>query len=128
MAFLTRKGSSKTSAKYSRLGALSSGDAQIQNVKSGKVYVFGDHDVAEEEEQIEYEMPEMRSRKGGPANGSTTTTMIDETPAQEQYFETEILEGETLQALSLKYACHVSFFLEPIHIFSCFYHLVFKFN
>ncbi|XP_005100404.1 lysM and putative peptidoglycan-binding domain-containing protein 3 [Aplysia californica] len=97
------KASSRTGRHGESDSKACSHGAQVQNVKAARVYVFGDDDIAEEEETVEFEM---RSRgKGSSTPGSTT--FIEETP-QVQYFEKEIQDGETLQAIALKYACQVS--------------------
>lgn len=72
--------------------------AQVQNVKKSNVYVFGDADV-EEDEIVEYEMSEMRSR-----NQRSKKKKEKEEPL---YFDRQITEGDTLQSLSLQFGCPV---------------------
>lgn len=78
---------------------------QVQNVKAARVYIFGDDDIVEDDEndQTEFEMPEIRSRRGQQGIGSGGR--LEE---EKFYFEKEIVDGETLQSVSLKYACPVS--------------------
>ena len=99
--------SSNREKAFSNSGYNNNG-GQIQNVKAAKVYVFGNDNVAEDE-NIEFEMPEMRSRHKVPSDKKATCFIEDtETSIQDSYFEKEILDGETLQAIALKYACPVS--------------------
>ncbi|GFS13088.1 lysM and putative peptidoglycan-binding domain-containing protein 3 [Elysia marginata] len=80
--------------------------AQVQNVKAARVYVFGDSNLAEDDENVEFEMPTMSmSRHRGASAFAQEASFEDEQPT---YFEREIGEGETLQAIALKYACPVS--------------------
>lgn len=77
---------------------------QVQNVKAARVYVFGDSDLAEDDsnENVEFEMPEIRARRGQNGDHSRLGDEDDEV-----FYEKEINEGETLQSLSLKYSCPV---------------------
>jgi len=73
--------------------------AQVQNVKKSRVYVFGDTDI-QEDEVVEFEMSEVRSRKG--------PKLVDpKEKEQPLYFEREIAEGDSLQSLSIQYGCPV---------------------
>ena len=84
--------------------------AQVQNVKAARVYVFGDSNLVDDEENIEFEMPTMStSRHRGTSAFVQEATIDEEHPT---YFEKEISEGETLQAIALKYACPVSMEVE----------------
>lgn len=78
---------------YQQLGA------EVQNTKKSRVYVFGDADV-KEDEVVEFEMSDVRSRKGG-------TKPITRDDDEEIYYEREITEGDTLRSLSLQYGCPV---------------------
>ncbi|KAK7496863.1 hypothetical protein BaRGS_00011843 [Batillaria attramentaria] len=78
---------------------------QVQNVKAARVYVFGNDDVYEDDEQVEFEMPEMRARRGQQGAVGFTSEAQQE---GETYFEKEIGDGDTLQSIALKYSCPVS--------------------
>ncbi|XP_076444283.1 lysM and putative peptidoglycan-binding domain-containing protein 3-like [Babylonia areolata] len=84
-----------------------SSKGQIQNVKAARVYVFGDSDIVENDggDVAEFEMPEIRSRRG--QNGCAGSSSVS-AQEEEAFFEKEISDGETLQSLSLKYACPMS--------------------
>lgn len=73
-------------------------EAQVQNVKKSRVYVFGDADI-EEDEIVEYEMSEMRSR-----NKRRKQKKEKEKPL---FFDRKITDGDTLQSLSLQFGCPV---------------------
>ncbi|XP_063432584.1 lysM and putative peptidoglycan-binding domain-containing protein 3-like [Mytilus trossulus] len=73
--------------------------AQVQNVKKSRVYVFGDADL-EEDEIVEYEMSEMRSR-----NQQTKKNKQKKEPL---LFDRKITDGDTLQSLSLQFGCPVA--------------------
>lgn len=75
-------------------------DAEVQNSKKSRVYVFGNADV-QEDEVVEFEMSDVRSRKGGPK-----PTQKDED--EQLYYERELTEGDTLRSLSLQYGCPVA--------------------
>nr|KAG5706571.1 hypothetical protein BaRGS_028742 [Batillaria attramentaria] len=77
----------------------------VQNVKAARVYVFGNDDVYEDDEQVEFEMPEMRARRGQQGAVGFTSEAQQE---GETYFEKEIGDGDTLQSIALKYSCPVS--------------------
>lgn len=74
-------------------------EAQVQNVKKSRVYVFGDADI-EEDEIVEYEMSEMRSR-----NKRRKQKKEKEEPL---FFDRKISDGDTLQSLSLQFGCPVA--------------------
>lgn len=81
---------------------------QVQNVKAARVYVFGEGNFVEDDidETVEFEMPAMRARRGASeGRGSSFQHTAEE---EEVFYEKKIVEGETLQSLSLKYACPVS--------------------
>ncbi|GFO40850.1 lysm and putative peptidoglycan-binding domain-containing protein 3 [Plakobranchus ocellatus] len=99
-----RPGRKKDSSFASDRHELNNG-AQVQNVKAARVYVFGDSNLVEDEEQIEFEMPVMTNRHRGARAFARGPDSDDDQPT---YFEKEIDEGETLQAIALKYACPVS--------------------
>lgn len=80
---------------YQQLGA------EVQNSKKSRVYVFGNADV-QEDEVVEFEMSDVRSRKGGPK-----PTQKDED--EQLYYERELTEGDTLRSLSLQYGCPVNY-------------------
>ena len=92
--FLGRRQNDKN-VEYQRLGA------QVQNLKKSNVYVFGDDDICEDEDVVEFEMEKIRSRRG-PKN--------HELPKDtgSLFVERKVAEGDTLQSLSLLYACPVS--------------------
>lgn len=73
-------------------------EAQVQNIKKSRVYVFGDADI-EEDEIVEYEMSEMRSR-----NKRRKQKKEKEEPF---FFDRKITDGDTLQSLSLQFGCPV---------------------
>ncbi|ELU10720.1 hypothetical protein CAPTEDRAFT_203664 [Capitella teleta] len=75
------------------------GEAQVQNVPSARVYVFGDVDVEDEEiNNDEMEMPSMRSR------GHPKKAHKESMEPQTEIFERTIAEGDTLQSIALKYS------------------------
>ncbi|KAL8601232.1 hypothetical protein ACOMHN_003038 [Nucella lapillus] len=84
------------------------GQRQVQNVQAARVYVFGDGDIAEDDhsDTAEFEMPEIRSRRG--QNGAVASNVSADDHEEELFFEKEINDGETLQSLSLKYVCPMS--------------------
>ena len=89
--------SDRNEVEYQRLGA------QIQNVKKSNVYVFGDDDICEDEDVVEFEMDSIRSRK--------RQKRLDPPKAPGSLFvERKVVEGDTLQSLSLQYGCPVSLF------------------
>ncbi|XP_041369913.1 lysM and putative peptidoglycan-binding domain-containing protein 3-like [Gigantopelta aegis] len=73
---------------------------QVQNVKSARVYVFGQDNVVEDDD-TEMEMSDFRSRRGG--SGKTAAE-----PNEPVYFEKQLSKDDTLQSLALQYACPVS--------------------
>lgn len=76
--------------------------AQVQNVKKSRVYVFGDADMHDDDDVVEFEMgniPDIRSRKA--------PKHIDPKEKEPIYFEREITEGDSLQSMSLQYGCQV---------------------
>ncbi|KAH9503270.1 hypothetical protein Btru_068628 [Bulinus truncatus] len=73
----------------------------MQNKKAARVYVFGDSELVDDEE--DNVVFEMRAR-----HKKTSSFMPDNKEQPPDYFEKEIVEGETLQAIALKYACQVS--------------------
>lgn len=99
-------GHSRPSAKGREVPSQIGGKGQVQNVKASRVYVFGDGDIVEDDHAgaAEFEMPEIRSRRG--QNGAVSSNVSAE--EEELFFEKEINDGETLQGLSLKYACPMS--------------------
>lgn len=105
----TMSGHSRPSSKgkevYSH--SLTDSKGQVQNVKAARVYVFSNDSVYEddENEKVEFEMPEIRARRGQGQGDASTFAPAEE---EESFFEKEISDGETLQSLSLKYACPVS--------------------
>ena len=83
-------------------------DAQIQNTKSARVYVFGDEDVDEDEVyNEELELPTMRSR-GKTSPGESEKKKES---AQMEILERPILDGDTLQSIALKYRVPVRSYL-----------------
>ena len=97
--------SSRGRAKEVYSHSITNSKGQVQNVKAARVYVFGDGDVIDDDENVEFELPEIRSRRGQLGADSISSYQNEE---QEAFFEKEIGEGETLQSLALKYACPVS--------------------
>lgn len=80
---------------------------QVQNVKKSRVYVFGDADI-QEDEIVEYEMSEVRSRKA--------PKQIENEEKEPLYFDREIAEGDSLQGISLQYGCPVRFKILPFQL------------
>ncbi|XP_067664945.1 lysM and putative peptidoglycan-binding domain-containing protein 3-like [Haliotis asinina] len=78
---------------------------QIQNVKSSRVYVFGNDAVFQDDEEEEYEleMSEIRSRRG---MSQPSREMVTE--SEPSFFDKELAEGDTLQKIALQYSCPVS--------------------
>lgn len=79
------------------------GPVQIQNVKSARVYVFGDADVDEEEilndETETHELQRRNKFRNKTISNKETNTLMIERP---------ILKGETLQKIAVKYSCEVA--------------------
>lgn len=92
---LGRRSGGKSEVEYQRLGA------QVQNVKKSSVYIFGDDDICEDEDIVEFEMENIRSRKG------LKNHELRKEPSS-LFIERKIAEGDTLQSLSLLYSCPVS--------------------
>ena len=94
---LGRRQNGKSEVDYQRLGA------QVQNVKKSNVYIFGDDDICEDEDVVEFEMENIRSRKG---------QRNHELPKETEtlFVKRNIEDGDTLQSLSLRYGCPVSLF------------------
>lgn len=92
---LGRRQNGKSEVEYQRLGA------QVQNVKKSNVFIFGDDDICEDEDVVEFEMENIRSRKA---------QRNHELPKESGslFVERKIAEGDTLQSLSLLYGCPVS--------------------
>ena len=90
--------SSKTSLREKAFGG-SETAGLVHNVKAARVYVFGNDSVAEEDENVEYEMPEMRSRKGLNNAGFESNGMIE---------DEEKKIAPLIQVTAL--ACNLSFF------------------
>lgn len=79
---------------------------QVQNKKSGRVYVFGDGDL--DEEEILYEASELSEvRTRGKARHNQNEARRQE-PQEESFIERDVCEGETLQSIALKYGCRTS--------------------
>lgn len=92
---LGRRQNGKSEVEYQRLGA------QVQNVKKSNVYIFGDDDICEDEDVVEFEMENIRSRKG---------QRNHELPKETEtlFVKRNIEDGDTLQSLSLRYGCPVA--------------------
>ena len=83
-----------------------------------QTYVFGHVDTAEEEDEDEdndeeeievFELPEIRSRKN--QGGAKKTDSSFHTPgalSEPAYLIHQVTDGDTVQSLSIKYACPVS--------------------
>lgn len=92
---LGRRQNGKSEVGYERLGA------QVQNIKNSNVYIFGDDDICEDEDVVEFEMENIRSRKG-----QRNHELPKETGAL--FVKRNIEDGDTLQSLSLRYGCPVA--------------------
>lgn len=82
--------------------------SEVQNKKSARVYVFGDGDSVVDDENVVFEMPELKVRSRTKGSSSYVRSLNLEEEEQPEYFVKEIADGETLQAIALKYACPVS--------------------
>ena len=93
-------------------------DGEVQNVKSARVYVFGDASVEEEDfcEQNGVEMPELRARGSARKQLADTTAELQENEAS--YFEKILTEEDTLLGIALKYGCKVHLLI--FFFFLCF--------
>ena len=82
--------------------------AEAQNVKSAKVYVFGEGDLAENElYNGGMELAELRPRgRARMANGANERR----SQPNDTDIERSITEGDTLQNIALKYGCPVRIF------------------
>ncbi|KAL3867149.1 hypothetical protein ACJMK2_044372 [Sinanodonta woodiana] len=74
-------------------------NAQVQNVKQAKVYVFGDGQTYEDDVDI-YEMSPIHTRKG---RENRPLEKFNEP----QFIERDLTKADTLQSLSLQYGCPV---------------------
>ena len=85
---------------------------QVQNVKTARVYIFGDADLDEEELiNDDLETYELRSRgKSRDSRLKPNAKPISENGRESPLVSIErpILEGETLQKIAVKYCCEVS--------------------
>lgn len=97
-----RKGRNQTSQSKSKKTKHSDSLAQVQNVKSARVYVFGNDNIQEDSEE-ELELSEIRSRKG-PSSSQVAYGSVKE---EELIYERTVADGDTLQSLSLLYAIPV---------------------
>ena len=73
---------------------------QVQNVKSARVYVFGQDDVFEDD-TTDMEMSDFRSRRSGTVKNAADTD-------EQVYFEKQLSKDDTLQSVALQYACPVN--------------------
>lgn len=81
-------------------------DAQVQNSKAARVYVFGDADVMEDELADDHEMSEIRPR----GRARTQRRHMEALEAAEpQYLERAIADGDTLQGVALKFGVQVRY-------------------
>ncbi|KAK3610258.1 hypothetical protein CHS0354_022319 [Potamilus streckersoni] len=74
-------------------------NAQVQNVKQAKVYVFGDGQTLEDDVDA-YELSQIHTRKG---RGNRPLEKLNEP----LFIERELTKADTLQSLSLQYGCPV---------------------
>ena len=105
---------SAKSAGYERLKSRGSdrnhADGQVQNVKSARVYVFGDADLAEDEYELNtndaLEMSNVSTELR--ARGKTRQHLqAAEKKEEEVFIEREIEDGDTITSIALKYGCPV---------------------
>ena len=73
--------------------ALTDRHGQVQNVKAARVYVFGDGNQIEDDldENVEYEMPEIRARRGP---GSAAAVTEPKQAEEETFFDRRRLMKE----------------------------------
>ncbi|XP_074651198.1 lysM and putative peptidoglycan-binding domain-containing protein 3-like [Tubulanus polymorphus] len=89
-------------------------DAEIQNVQSARMYVFGNDDQQLEEfgggnsgeQTTSNEMCELRPRKAGAVYKNGELTKVEN--GDVECVEREIKDGETLHSIALRYGCPVS--------------------
>ena len=97
-----RKTSTKSNNHYTS-GAYA--DIQPQNVKSSRVYVFGEAEVDEEEVLFDTSMEMSELRPRGAAAGRQPQN--NNSREKEDVLDREIVEGDTLQSIALQYGCQV---------------------
>ena len=100
----------KPKAKYTRLTPVDAQwPGQVQNVKSAKVYVFGEGDVdlVEDEEVVEFEMSQLPARRAGKSKRKRKKSTNASDASQPLIFERKVEEGDTLQNVAVKYGCQV---------------------
>ncbi|XP_064608769.1 lysM and putative peptidoglycan-binding domain-containing protein 3-like [Liolophura sinensis] len=98
----TERSSTTEVTRRGRTAGFSSG--QTQNCRAARVYVFGQHDIYEDDDK-DIEMSEIRSRK------STRNSSYDSGNSAETeniFFERQIVEEDTLLSIALQYGCPVS--------------------
>ncbi|KAI8789610.1 lysM and putative peptidoglycan-binding domain-containing protein 3 [Biomphalaria glabrata] len=95
-----KKSRNKNVKSQDGLGQGYKNGTKLKNIKAARVYVFGDSNINDDDdENVEFEM-RSRHKKG--------LNIVADKERAPEYFEKEISEGETLQAIALKYACQVS--------------------
>ncbi|KAK6180183.1 hypothetical protein SNE40_012378 [Patella caerulea] len=93
----------KNKKSTNRDRAVSYNKGQVQNVKSARVYVFGESNVHEDElENGDVEMTSIRSRT---KDKSSNSSQQNDEPI---YFDREITDGDSLQSLSVQFSCPIS--------------------
>ncbi|XP_064648787.1 lysM and putative peptidoglycan-binding domain-containing protein 3-like [Lineus longissimus] len=91
-------------------------DIQAQNVKTARVYVFGQADMDDEEHLGDnangMEMSELRPRGAAAGSGSAGKRRNNNSTSanrdKEEFLEKDIADGDTLQSVALQYGCQVS--------------------
>lgn len=99
----TERSSTTEVTRRGRHAGLSSG--QTQNYRAARVYVFGQHDVYEDDDK-DIEMSEIRSRK---AARNSSYDSGNSAEADNIFFERQIVEEDTLLSIALQYGCPVGF-------------------
>jgi len=77
----------------------------VQNVKSKNVYVFGDGTMGDDEDET-HELTSMTQRAGKRTYQSTSANPYDDV----QCTEIPLQKDDTLQSISIKFRCPVSFY------------------
>lgn len=87
-------------------------DSTLGNVESSRVYVFGNHDDSDDEitEYESHELSGMRSRGSGKQTSKKNKNETKE--PEDNFIEKDIVEGDTLQNIALKFGCPVTHFSE----------------
>jgi LysM repeat protein len=102
----TKKTKSKCKSQKNHFASGAYSEIQAQNVKTARVYVFGQADIDDDNSLSDngMEMSELRPRG---ATGRRSSQNNNTSREKEDVFEMEINDGDTLQSIALQYGCQV---------------------